>query len=237
MEFTFFFLLPNILLMQLQKSSTVPCLLFSRGKSEYSICWFNQYLLPSFLCTLFFDAKSHILIASQNQRTLEAGRGFWRCSTPRPLLKAGSAGTGYSGLRPVRFWRSPRTETTKSPWATCASIWSPTQQTQFFLVLKLNFLHFSLCSLGLSLDSTEKTLALSSLHPPIRYLHMLIRSPPQIQGEQSQRSQPLLIWNTLQSLTTTVVLHWTCSSRPMTFLHWGVLHWTHHSRRGIISDE
>lgn len=46
-------------------------------------------------------------------------------------------------------------------------------------MFKMNFLYFNLCllSLVLPLAINEKSLAQSSLHSPIRYLHTLIRSP------------------------------------------------------------
>lgn len=51
---------------------------------------------------------------------------------------------------------------------------------------------------------TEKSLSLSSLHPPFRYLHALMRSPlmipPLLWAEQSQFSRPLLTGEVLLSL-------------------------------------
>ena len=48
-----------------------------------------------------------------------------------------------------------------------------------FLMFRWNFLYFHLClfPLVLSLDTTKKSLALSSLYPPIGYLYTLLRSP------------------------------------------------------------
>jgi len=48
-----------------------------------------------------------------------------------------------------------------------------------FLMLRGNLLCFSLCqmTLVLSLGTTEKSLALSSVHLPFRYLYRLTRSP------------------------------------------------------------
>lgn len=48
-----------------------------------------------------------------------------------------------------------------------------------FSVLRGSLLCFSLCQLPLvlSLDTTEKSMALSFLHPPFRYLHSLMRCP------------------------------------------------------------
>jgi len=70
-------------------------------------------------------------------------------------------------------------------------------------MLRENLLCFVLCPLPLvlSLDTTEKSLAPSSLHPPFRYLHTLIRSPLSLlQVKQSQLFQPFLTEEMLQSL-------------------------------------
>jgi len=50
---------------------------------------------------------------------------------------------------------------------------------KLFLVFRWNFLCLSLCPLPLvlSLDTTEKSLAPSSRHPPLRYLYTFRRSP------------------------------------------------------------
>lgn len=65
-----------------------------------------------------------------------------------------------------------------------------------FLIFGRNFLCSSLCPLPLvlSLGTTEKSLALSSLHPPFRYLSKVIRSPepPLHHAEQSQLPWPFL---------------------------------------------
>ena len=50
---------------------------------------------------------------------------------------------------------------------------------KFFLIFRRNFLCLSLCPLPLvvSLDTTEKSLAPSSWHPPFRYLQAFTRFP------------------------------------------------------------
>lgn len=52
----------------------------------------------------------------------------------------------------------------------------------FFLMFRQNFLWLSLClvSVVLPLGTNEKSLAPYSWHPPFRYLHTLIRSPPSL---------------------------------------------------------
>ncbi|PKU46071.1 gamma-aminobutyric acid receptor subunit alpha-4 isoform x1 [Limosa lapponica baueri] len=73
-----------------------------------------------------------------------------------------------------------------------------------FLMFRKNLLCFTLCLLPpvLSLGTTEKSLALSSLFPPIRYFYTWIRSPDpsHLLAKQSQLSQPFLVGEMLQSL-------------------------------------
>lgn len=65
---------------------------------------------------------------------------------------------------------------------------------KLFLVFKLNFLNCGLCPfpLVLSLSITDKSLALSSLLPPIRYLCILIRPPPSFLFSQQRKTVPAL---------------------------------------------
>lgn len=48
--------------------------------------------------------------------------------------------------------------------------------------------------------TTDKSLALSSLHAPLRYILMKSPEPLLLQAEQSQLSWPLLLGDVLQSL-------------------------------------
>ena len=69
-------------------------------------------------------------------------------------------------------------------------------------MFKQNFLYFSFCFLPLVLllDTSEKSLAPSSLLPSISYLYTLMRFPPEpsfLQAEQYQISKPLIIWEML----------------------------------------
>lgn len=52
----------------------------------------------------------------------------------------------------------------------------PHSKKMCFLMFRWNLLYFSLCPLPLvlSLANTEKSLVLSSLHPPLRYLYILV---------------------------------------------------------------
>lgn len=99
-------------------------------------------------------------------------------------------------------------------WATCASFNSPLhkkKKKKKFLVHRWNFISFNLCFLILvpSVDTTERSAswALSTVNQA-QY--------------QSPYSQPLLIWQMLQSLTTLAALHWTAVK---SFLYWGLHKW------------
>jgi len=100
-------------------------------------------------------------------------------------------------------------------------------------MFRQHLLSFSLypLTLVLSLGTTEKSLAPSSLHSPFRYLHKLVRYPlkPFLQAKQSQVSQPFLVGDALLCITF-MTLHWTLSSmsiislvsgspKPDTILH------------------
>jgi len=79
------------------------------------------------------------------------------------------------------------------------------QSEKVFLIFRHNLLYFSLCvmPLVLSLDTAIKSVALSSLHSPFRYLYALIRSLPEpflLQAKQSQFSQPFLTGEVVQFL-------------------------------------
>jgi len=74
---------------------------------------------------------------------------------------------------------------------------------KFFLMFRWNFLCFSLCPLPLvlSLGTTEKSLAPSFWHPPLRYLwaSLVPSLPSLLQAKQAQLPQPFLIGEMLQS--------------------------------------
>lgn len=122
--------------------------------------------------------RSHILMTeeklSQSHRVVDVERGLWRLSGSTTLLKAGLSRAGCSRQCPVRFWIFPRTETPQLVWSVTLIV------KKLFLVLKLNFLNSGLCpfSLVFSLSITNRSLPLSSLLPPSRYLQALIRRAP-----------------------------------------------------------
>lgn len=84
-----------------------------------------------------------------------------------PLLRAGSARAAWSGPYLVGF-ECLRIETPQPLWAACSWVWPPSQLQSCFLTFK-----FMLLSLALSMDTTGKSLALSSL-----LLSCLFLSPP-----------------------------------------------------------
>lgn len=100
------------------------------------------------------------------------------CLVQSPLLKAGSARTGYLGTWPVGFWIYPRMGHPQSRWATYPSAESPLRY-ETFLMFKWNSLYLILClsPLVLSLCTTDSSLSLSCVHHLIRYLNTLERSP------------------------------------------------------------
>ena len=69
-------------------------------------------------------------------------------------------------------------------------------------MFRANLLCYSLCPLPLvlSLGTTERGLAPSSLHPPFRYLYTLIRSPWAFLRLNSLSTQPFIRGEMLQSL-------------------------------------
>uniref|UniRef100_A0A8B9QH24 Glycoprotein endo-alpha-1,2-mannosidase n=2 Tax=Apteryx owenii TaxID=8824 RepID=A0A8B9QH24_APTOW len=113
---------------------------------------------------------------------------------------------------------------------------------EVFLMFKWNFLCFSLCPLPLilSLGTTEKSLAPSSLDPPIRYLYLLIRISLSLLFSRLNRPSSLSFFSYKQCsspLIVFVALCWTCSSRSVSVLYWGAQNWTQYSRWGLTSTE
>lgn len=132
----------------------------------------------------------------------EIGRHLWMSSFL--LLKEESPKSAYLGLCPDGFWNPPRMETPQLLWITCVSTQVPSQGKHGCWCSNGTSC-VSVCplSLVLSLGTTEKSLCLSSLHLPLSYLYALRKYPrvfPSSWANQSQLSQPSLIWWMLQSL-------------------------------------
>lgn len=95
--------------------------------------------------------------------------------------------------------------------------WITLTVKKLFLMFKWNFLYFDLCTflVVLSLGSSEKNPASSSIHPPVRCLCTLTRCPLSfLQAEQPQLFQQPVIWQ-MQQLIIFMVFHWNHSSIAM----------------------
>ena len=110
---------------------------------------------------------------------VKVGRNLWRSSCPIPLLKHGHLDPGLP--RTMSRWLlniSKDGGSTTSLSNLCQCLVTCTVK-KCFPMFGGNLLCFSVCTLPLvlSLGTTEKGLALSSLHPRFRYFHTLMRSP------------------------------------------------------------
>ncbi|KAK4832342.1 hypothetical protein QYF61_021871 [Mycteria americana] len=110
-----------------------------------------------------------------------------------------------------------------------------------FLMFRGNLLCFRLCPLPLVLSpgTNARSLAPFSLHPPFKYLYILMRSIPGLLfsrlnnprslslSAQERCSKPFII--------IFMALYWTHSSMSMSRLYCGAQNWTQHSRCGLTS--
>lgn len=103
---------------------------------------------------------------------------------------------------PDGFWVTPRMETPNLSGQLVPVLGHPHSEEVCPDVQKEPLIFESLepGPLVLALDTTEKSLALSSLHSPFRYLYTLMNSHPLGPLHSSQLSQPFLIAQMLQSL-------------------------------------
>lgn len=92
-----------------------------------------------------------------------------------------SLGAGCPGPCPDSFWISAKMETPQPVLATCASAQSTLTMKKCFQLFRQSLIHF--LPPVLSVCTTEKSLSLSSLHPPFRHFSRL----------KSPSSQPFLI--------------------------------------------
>lgn len=102
----------------------------------------------------------------------ESGRDLWRSSGPIPLLKQGNlqpAAQDHIQTAFDSFQHGRLHNISAQP----VPLLSPLTVKQFFLMFRGNILCFSLCQLPLvlSLGTTEKNLARTSLHSSFRYLY------------------------------------------------------------------
>lgn len=134
-----------------------------------------------------------------------------------PCREKGQLEHVYGGLCPIRFWASPRMETQQVARAEAALVFDPYNMSpkhysnrqesvqgsgggrywwhhvKAFSSVWVDFAVFHFVSVDLWLGTTDKSLALSSLVPSIRFLDRWIKSPePSLhQAKQSQLSQLL----------------------------------------------
>jgi len=179
------------------------CLITYPHKNMFSVgCFsaeFAKFLFFHHNC-FFLDVMKYIYTGSQNHRMVGVGRDIWGSSSPTPLPKQGYLQQAAQDLIQAGFEYLQRRRLHNLPG-------QPVQCSvtlrgkKFFLMFSWNFLCVNLCPLPLVLllGTTEKSLASSSLHPPLRYLEAFLRSLHSLlQAEQAQLPQPLLIGEMLQ---------------------------------------
>lgn len=136
-----------------------------------TISYYQYFNLVKFTCW-----KKIIQVAkiSQNTRMDEAANAFWVYLVP-PLLQQGHPQQGAQHHLQEASEDLQEGDSTTSLGSLCHCSITCTAQ-KGCLVFMGNLLCSSLCPLPLvlSLGTTQKTLALSSLHSPFRYLYILI---------------------------------------------------------------
>ena len=137
----------------------------------------------------------------------------WGWQEPLEVILSNSGPPRDSCLGPCpdSFSISPRTKSPQTLWATCASAWSP---SQCFLMIWWKLLCFSLCPLPLilSLGTTERSLAPSSLCPPFSHLYTLTRSPLSLLSSRLNSPSSLYLSSEERysgPLVLFLALHWT----------------------------
>lgn len=94
--------------------------------------------------------------------------------------------------------------------------------------------------LVLSLDTTERSLALSSFHPCFRHLYTLIKFTQSLLFTRLKSPKSLSFFSEercSRPLITLVALHWTLSSIPMFLLYWEAWNRSQHSTCSLSSAE
>lgn len=137
-----------------------------------------------------------------------------------------------------QFWICPRMETTQPQWTSCISIWSSSRDI-FPLISICNLPPCNLFPLPpvLSLYALKKSLALSSSDQLAIDSSTLCPSASLLQAEQTQLSQPFLIWPVLPVFYQLGGLCWAHSSISILILHFRVQKRTHCSRCGLKITE
>lgn len=133
---------------------------------------------------------------------VEVWRDLWGSSGPTPMLKQGhwepfAQQCVQMAFEYLQRWRLQNAS------GQSALVLGTFRGKQCFLIFRGNLLCFKMCPLRLvlSLGTSGKCLAPSSVHSPLRYLHTLTKCPEPalLQPEQSLVSQPFPVWEMLQS--------------------------------------
>lgn len=134
--------------------------------------------------------------ASQNLRSADIGD--WRrpseISWPMSVLRAQPLKAGYVGLCPFGVWITSRMEILQPLWAPCATLWWSLQSKWFFLYSNWSSyvsITCLLCPLPplLSLSIREKSLVLSFLLPPTKWIYEIqtLKIRASIYGNEDQQ--------------------------------------------------
>lgn len=145
-----------------------------------------------------------------------------------PQAQAGPSQASYSRIGLDSFLVSSRMAVPQSLWTACARAHSLHRKKVFPDVQREGtFCVFCYCPLSLvpALGTAEKSLTLSSVYPPFRYLYLLVRFSLEAslsQAEQLQQTQFYLIEETFQSLNHVHAPYWTLSNMYMSHLQWKI---------------
>lgn len=171
----------------------------------------------------------------------EVGRYLWRSLVQPIPSQAETCRASCPEVCPDDFWIPAKVETPQPFWPMRLWQWLVILIVRkCFLMFRGKLLCFSLCSLPLilSLDTSDKSLAPSSLHPPSRYLCTMARYPSKsfLLWLNSPSSPSLSSHLRCSSLWITfMALGSTLSSVSMSLLYWGAKNWTQDSRCGLTS--
>ena len=194
-------------------------------EGKINVMW-HKTLLQAFFEWACFWKMSIYWVKQTYHRAAEFERDIWRSSHPTILLRAGSAGAGCAGPRPVRLWLSPYTEPLQPLWAACASVWSPSEEENFFLCLNSiscgSVLAHCLLSRHWAPPSRVGLFLLYLPHHVVIFMDKMPLSFP-ISRLSSPNSLSRSSYGRCSSLLNTfVALHWTRSSISMSHLVWEI---------------
>lgn len=107
-------------------------------------------------------------------RTVEVGRGLWRSSYPSPAPSTSRADCPGPCPNDLNISKGGCSAAAQGHLCWCSVTLAV---RKCLLTFRQNLLHFNLCQLllALLLDTTERSLAPSALHPPFTFLYTLVR--------------------------------------------------------------